>query len=73
MNEANFEKFKACYQSLVEMGVVESCSDKELFLHYVQAELDAPNMKKYWDDEKVYRYYSGVDDKPEEDVNENKD
>lgn len=73
MNEVNFEKFKACYQSLVDAGVMEICSDKELFLHYIQAELDAPNMKKYWDTEKVYRYYSGVDDKPEEDVNENKD
>lgn len=63
---SNFEDFKAAYQRLVDCGVVNECSDKELFLHYVDAEINYPSLKSQWESEKVYRYFSGADDKPEE-------
>ena len=61
----NFEEFKVTYKNLVAMGICEEMCDKGIFLLYVEAEMDYPNIKKYWDEQKVYRWISGVDDKPE--------
>lgn len=63
---SNFEDFKAAYQRLIDCGVAKECSDKELFLYYVDAEINYTSIKEQWESEKVYRYFSGVDDKPEE-------
>lgn len=60
---SNFEDFKLAYQKLIDWGVAKECSDKELFLHYIDAEMNYPALKAHWESEKVYRYFSGIDDK----------
>lgn len=61
----NFETFKNAYETLVDWGVAKKCLDKELFLYYVDAEMNYPSLKEQWESEKVYRYFSGVDDDKE--------
>ena len=67
MNVLNFGMFREAYLNLVKQGIVKESSDKEIFIHYIQAEMDYPNLKKHWDEEKVYKYFSGSDDQEEED------
>lgn len=62
---SDFESFKTEYRKLVELGVVNGCSEKELFLLYVDMEMNY-SLKSHWESGKIYRYLSGVDDKPEE-------